>query len=99
MRRMIDRRVIELSEVPVPLPSGRPLVAPPGLPPERLAALRRAFDKTMQDADFLAEAKRLGLDIRPISGENLQKVIAEVAEAAPADVIARVNDLHRSVTR
>lgn len=84
-----DRRVLELMSSGTAV--GRPLLAPPGMPPERVAALRRAFDKTMQDADFRAEAKRLGLDIKPIDGEDLQKVVAEVA-GAPADVVARVND-------
>jgi tripartite-type tricarboxylate transporter receptor subunit TctC len=84
-----DRRVLELMNAVISI--GRPLVAPPGLPAERVAALRQAFDEVMEDVDFRAEAKRLGLDIKPIGGENLQKVVMKVVEA-PADTVARVND-------
>ena len=84
-----DRRVLALMSSGTAL--GRPLLAPPGVPSERVAALRQAFDKVMEDADFRAEAKQLKLDIKPIGGENLQKAVTEVA-GAPADIIARVND-------
>jgi hypothetical protein len=55
----------------------RPYVAPPGLPPERLKALRAAFDATMTDPEFLADAKRMNLDVRPTSGGE-------------ADILARI---------
>jgi tripartite-type tricarboxylate transporter receptor subunit TctC len=84
-----DRRVLALMSSGTAM--GRPLVAPPETPPERVAALRQAFDTVMEDADFRAEAQRLKLDIKPISGEALQKVVMKVA-GAPADIIARVND-------
>ena len=48
--------------------TARPFAAPPGLPADRAAALRAAFDATMKDPEFLAEAKKLNLDINPLSG-------------------------------
>ena len=68
---------------------GRPFFVPPGVPPERVEALRRAFDATMKDPAFLAEAEKLKLDIDPITGEQVAELIAQVA-ATPADVATRV---------
>ena len=65
----------------------RPYAAPPGLPPERLAMLRAAFDKTMVSPEFLAEAAKLGLDVHPVSGAALQELLRQVY-ANPPDVIA-----------
>jgi tripartite-type tricarboxylate transporter receptor subunit TctC len=67
----------------------RPFFAPPGLPPERTAALRHAFDMTMKDPEFLAEAAKLQLEIAPVSGEDVAALVAEVS-ATPPDVVARV---------
>jgi tripartite-type tricarboxylate transporter receptor subunit TctC len=47
---------------------GRPYVAPPGVPAERLAALRQAFTDTFANAEFRADAERQGFEVRPISG-------------------------------
>lgn len=66
----------------------RPFVAPPGLPPERLAALRSAFDATMQDPDFLADARRQNLDVRPVTGAEADALIAQVYATAP-DIVKR----------
>jgi hypothetical protein len=62
---------------------GRPFAAPPGLPPERLHALRRAFDATLRDAEFLAEAEKLALEINPVSGERLQAMVEDMFKAPP----------------
>src|SRR5579871_6565086 len=51
----------------------RPFAAPPGLPPERLQALRAGFEATMKDPDFLAEAKKLDLEVRPVSGVEVEE--------------------------
>jgi tripartite-type tricarboxylate transporter receptor subunit TctC len=59
---------------------GRPFVGPPGIPADRLAALRKAFMDTMKDAEFLAEADRGQFEITPVSGEEIQKLVAEVFE-------------------
>ncbi len=64
----------------------RPYVAPPGLPPERLAALRAAFDATMTDPDFLAEAQRQDLEVRPLSGREAEALIKELYASPPAVV-------------
>jgi len=71
------------------LEAGRPFVAPPGVPPARVAALRKAFDDTMQDPAFLAEAKRLLLDVEPMKGEDIA-VLVKTVLATPPEVAARV---------
>ncbi len=69
---------------------GRPYVAPPGIPADRLAALRKAFMDTMKDPDFLAEAKKSELEITPVPGEEIQKLVEEVYET-PKDVVAKAS--------
>ncbi len=69
---------------------GRPLFMPPNTPTDRVAAIRKAFDATMKDEAFLAEAKELHLDVHPASGETLQKIAAETV-GMPADVLATIN--------
>ena len=79
-----DRMVVDLltsGEV-----VGRPLFTTPGVPHERVNALRRAFDATMKDADFLAEGERIGLEIDPINGEDLQAAVERILSAKPAAV-------------
>ena len=71
---------------------GRPFAAPPGLPPDRVEALRRAFDDTMKDGEFLAEAGKASMDIKPLAGEPLQQLAAEVAQA-PAERLNRAKEL------
>jgi len=65
---------------------GRPFMAPPQIPPERQAALRKAFDDTMKDPEFLAEAKARGQEVNPVSGADLDKLLAELY-ATPKDVV------------
>jgi tripartite-type tricarboxylate transporter receptor subunit TctC len=64
----------------------RVVVAPPDVPAERVAALRKAFDETMKDQDFLLEAARLGAPVDPVSGAEIQQVIADMFRT-PADVV------------
>jgi len=66
---------------------GRPFMAPPGIPAERQAALRKAFDDTMKDPEFLSDAKARGQEINPVSGADLDKLLAELYRTPP-DVIA-----------
>ena len=66
---------------------GRPFMAPPGIPADRAAALRAAFDATMKDPEFLAEAKLRGQEVNPVSGAALDQMLAELY-ATPKDVIA-----------
>ena len=68
---------------------GRPVVAPPDVPPDRVAALRQAFDATMRDQEFLAEASRMAIDIDPIDGKAVEQVLARLY-ATPKEVIERV---------
>jgi tripartite-type tricarboxylate transporter receptor subunit TctC len=62
----------------------RPYVAPPGVPAERLAALRAAFEATTKDPAFLADAKRQDLEVRPVSGAEAQVLIKEIYATPPA---------------
>jgi tripartite-type tricarboxylate transporter receptor subunit TctC len=73
---------------------GRPYAAPPGVPPERVAALRKAFMDTFADAEFVADATRQGFDVRPISGPAMMSLIEEMART-PKPVIDRVAALMR----
>jgi len=66
----------------------RPFAAPPGMPAERTELLRKAFDDTVNDADFRAEATKLGLDINPITGTAIDDLLKEIF-ATPKDVSAK----------
>ncbi len=74
---------------------GRPLAGPPGVPPTRLAMLRKAFQDTMRDGDFLADAQRANLDIDPATPEQVEQLLAKFADYPPA-VIERAR---RAITR
>ncbi len=67
---------------------GRAIVAPPGMAPERVETLRRAFDATVTDPAFLEDAARSGLEIKPMTGEKLQAMVSEVA-SFPKDMIGK----------
>jgi tripartite-type tricarboxylate transporter receptor subunit TctC len=82
-----DRAAVKL--MVARLEFGRPFFLPPGVPADRVEALRRAFDATVKDPDFLAEAATEKLDIDPLSGEDVQTLVDEVSQT-PADVVARV---------
>jgi tripartite-type tricarboxylate transporter receptor subunit TctC len=71
---------------------GRPFVAPPDLPAERLKMLRDAFDATMRDADFVAEARRSKLDLEPEDGEHLATLIKKIY-ATPRPIVERIGSL------
>jgi tripartite-type tricarboxylate transporter receptor subunit TctC len=71
---------------------GRPIFGPPGMPPDRVAALRKAFDDTMKDPAFLAAAKTAGLDLAPTTGQDLQNVVNEIVNA-PKAAIDRVSQI------
>jgi tripartite-type tricarboxylate transporter receptor subunit TctC len=66
----------------------RPFAAPPGIPADRKAILRAAFDDTMKDPAFLADAKRIGIDIKPVSGAEIDALVASLY-ATPKDVVAK----------
>jgi len=66
----------------------RPFAAPPGLPADRAAALRAAFDRTMADQEFIAEAKAAGLEVNPVSGVEIERLVGELYQTPP-DVVAK----------
>jgi hypothetical protein len=66
---------------------GRSLIAPPGVPPERIAALRKALIDMIRDPEFLAEAKQRHVEIGPLAGEEVQKLIDATLDVTP-EVIA-----------
>src|SRR5580704_10723902 len=70
---------------------GRPYVAPPNLPADRVAVLRQAFMATMQDKDFLAEADKTQLEVNPVSGDDVDKLVKDIY-ATPADIIAKAKE-------
>jgi tripartite-type tricarboxylate transporter receptor subunit TctC len=71
---------------------GRPFVAPPDLPPERLKMLRDAFNATMKDKDFVADATKQKLDVEPEDGMHLEALIKKVY-ATPKSVVDRIGEL------
>jgi tripartite-type tricarboxylate transporter receptor subunit TctC len=82
-----DRRAIEL--IVSPNLFARPFAAPPGVPADRLAALRKAFDATVTDPDYLAEAKARGLHIELVPGAELDDTLRRIY-ATPKDIVTRV---------
>ena len=68
---------------------GRPYFAPPDVPPARIEALRRAFEATMHDPDFVADAAQLQLELSPMRGEEVQALVAKLARTPP-EIVARV---------
>jgi tripartite-type tricarboxylate transporter receptor subunit TctC len=85
-----DRQVLLL--LAGPWYYGRPMLAPPGLPKERLASLRAAFDATMKDPAFLSEAKELRVGIEPLTGEQIAETIRKIYEI-PNAVIERARPM------
>jgi tripartite-type tricarboxylate transporter receptor subunit TctC len=67
-------------------------VAPPGVPADRVAALRDAFEATMKDPEFLADTKRQRLNVDPIRGSDIDGLLARVEKTPPA-ILERVTDL------
>lgn len=70
---------------------GRPYVVPPGVPESVLAALRSAFDATVKDAEFLAEAQRRQLDVEPTQGAEIQELVEKVYKTSPV-LVERVKN-------
>jgi tripartite-type tricarboxylate transporter receptor subunit TctC len=85
-----DRQLLELMMATKAI--GLPFTAPPGVPAARASALRRAFDATMKDPAFLAEAAKMRLVIAPTTGERAQAIVAKMY-ATPASVVERAKKL------
>jgi tripartite-type tricarboxylate transporter receptor subunit TctC len=71
-----------------PLATGRPFFAPPDVPPDRLRALRIAFERTLKDPAFLVEAEKAGLEVRHVGGEEVAQLVDRMY-ASPPSVIER----------
>jgi tripartite-type tricarboxylate transporter receptor subunit TctC len=71
---------------------GRPIIAPPGVPQERVKILRQAFMKAMSDPQLLAQAEKQNVEIEPTSGEELAALAKDVT-AQPQEVIERMKKL------
>jgi tripartite-type tricarboxylate transporter receptor subunit TctC len=69
----------------------RPFAGPPGIPADRKAALIAAFDKTMKDPEYLAEAVKMRIDVNPVSAAELDKLLAELY-ATPKDVVKKASE-------
>jgi tripartite-type tricarboxylate transporter receptor subunit TctC len=80
------RRIFKLMSAASGL--GRPYLAPPGVPADRLAILRSAFEATMKDKTFLAEADKLNLDVDPISAADVTQLVLDTV-SAPPDIVAK----------
>jgi tripartite-type tricarboxylate transporter receptor subunit TctC len=85
-----DRAVLSL--VFAKYEMGRPYFVAEGVPADRVALLRRAFDETMRDPAFLAEAKTMRLEVSPLGGDAVQKLIARLY-AQPDDLVVRTRKL------
>ena len=72
---------------------GKMVLSTPDTPAERITALRRAFDATMQDPAFVGELKAQRVELGPMPGEELQKLVAEVGTVSP-DIIDKVRAIY-----
>jgi len=70
----------------------RPLMAPPGTPADRVTVLRAAYEKVTKDPDLLTEAKKMRIDVTPVTGDKLQSMAKEVM-VQPPEVIAQIKKL------
>src|SRR5262245_61194737 len=85
-----DKAVMTFLSADIPI--SRAYVTTPGVPAERVQALRRAFDATMKDPAFTAEADKLGMDMRPSTGEEAQKY-ADLIANTPVPVLVRAKSI------
>lgn len=76
---------------------GRPIVAPPGVPADRVAALRKAFEMTMKDPDYLAEADKLKLELDPVTWQELQSAVEEISKTPP-QIVELIKSAHKDKT-
>jgi tripartite-type tricarboxylate transporter receptor subunit TctC len=81
-----DRKVFEFLFAPQEM--GRPFFAPPDVPADRLAALRRAFEFTLKDPQFLADAEKMGVEVQHVGGAAIQALLEKIY-ASPKEIIER----------
>ncbi len=80
----LDKQALEL--LFAPQAAAWPMIAPPGIPADRLAALRKAFLDTMKDPAFVAEANKLKVEIDPMSGEEMEALVKRILSFPPSVV-------------
>ncbi len=85
-----DRAVLTLLSASVTI--GRPLYVAPGVPAERVRALRESFDRMVKDPVFLSAAAREGFEINAVSGEEMQKIVAQIV-ATPKSIADRLSQI------
>jgi tripartite-type tricarboxylate transporter receptor subunit TctC len=85
-----DRTALKLLSAPTAI--GRPIFTTPGVPQERVAALRAAFNATMKDPAFLATAAKANMDLNPVSGDELQRIVADLF-ATPPSAVQRLKEI------
>jgi len=88
-----NKRLIELLFFPQEM--GRPFVMPPETPKELVATIRRAFDATIKDPAFLAEAEKGLLDVDPLTGEEMERILRQ-AYATPKPLVQRAAEFNGS---
>jgi tripartite-type tricarboxylate transporter receptor subunit TctC len=81
-----ERRILKLFSTDVVI--GRPFVTSPGVPAERVALLRKAFDEMLMDPAYLDDSKKAALDVTPVAGAKIQAVVADLVHT-PADIVAK----------
>ncbi|MEY3553454.1 MAG: hypothetical protein RL735_1802, partial [Pseudomonadota bacterium] len=74
---------------------GKSILAPPGMPAERVTILRRAFDAMLKDPEYLEEIRRLSLDFDPLSGEKMQQYVENLSKT-PAAVLTKAKDVREA---
>lgn len=72
---------------------GKMIMAPPGIPADRVAALRRAFDATIKDAEFVEELKSNRVELDPLAGEDLQKLVTDLG-ATPSAMVDKIKAIY-----
>lgn len=85
-----DREALTLLVLPQEM--GRPHVAPPGIPADRLQILRKAFDDTMTDPDFLAEARKMQMIIEPMTGGEMEALLKKAYDS-PKPIVTRAVEM------
>jgi len=88
-----DKALLELAELPFLM--ARPFLAPPGVPEAQASILKKAFMDANRDPDYLREAAQMKIDISPLSGDEIAKIVTRIAKTPP-DVVARYNTILHS---
>jgi len=88
-----DKALLELAELPFLM--ARPFLAPPGVPQPQADILKKAFMDTHKDTEYLREANQMKIDVSPLWGDEIQKIVVRIAQT-PAAVVARYNAILHS---